>query len=118
MTAFSGFFFPPYCPADFDATSPATAGNPSSKSTINPSLNPDVGQTAGNDPYAGIFFAKDRREEVVEVQETADSYTFTTRESSSWGEEEMLGPDQGLMKGECVTFSEWMSGCPEKGEQE
>ncbi|KAJ3547662.1 hypothetical protein NMY22_g1567 [Coprinellus aureogranulatus] len=50
------------------------------------------------DPYAGIFFSKDRREEVIEIEEEPETYTR--------GETVKL-----------VTQGQWMKGCPEKGEQ-
>jgi hypothetical protein len=87
----------------FSSTS-ATANENASAS------NPNVGQTAGNDPYAGIFFAKDRREEVIEVEEKPEPFTLSLTK--------MLGEEEEAFRGECATFSEWMSGCPEKGEQE
>ncbi|KAI0071130.1 ubiquitin conjugating enzyme family protein [Panus rudis PR-1116 ss-1] len=52
------------------------------------------------DPYAGIFFSKERREEVIEVEEEPETATF------SEGEEVKL-----------MTQGQWMKGCPEGGEQ-
>lgn len=53
------------------------------------------------DPYAGIFFSKDRKEEVIEVEETPE---YSVLEES--------GSQITLM-----TQGEWMKGCPEGGEQ-
>ncbi|KIJ70500.1 hypothetical protein HYDPIDRAFT_79185 [Hydnomerulius pinastri MD-312] len=58
-------------------------------------------QTGEVDPYAGIFFSKDRREEVIEVEEEAE--TTTVPESKD--------PVKLMMQGE------WMKGCPEGNEQ-
>ncbi|PCH40762.1 hypothetical protein WOLCODRAFT_136978 [Wolfiporia cocos MD-104 SS10] len=56
---------------------------------------------AAADPYAGIFFSKDRREEVIEVEE----------------EPEMaLMPDV-TARVPLMTQGQWMKGCPEGGEQ-
>lgn len=57
------------------------------------------GMGGAEDPYSGIFFSTSRREEVIEV----------------------LPPRSAADRnGECeiLSFGEWMSGCPEKGEQE
>jgi ubiquitin-protein ligase len=51
------------------------------------------------DPYAGIFFSKDRREEVIEVEEQPESAVID-------------GVTVPLM-----TQGKWMKGCPEGGEQ-
>lgn len=53
------------------------------------------------DPYAGIFFSKDRREEVIEVEEEPEAVVL---------------PD---MKGRVTLMSQgqWMKGCPEGSEQ-
>jgi hypothetical protein len=53
------------------------------------------------DPYSGIFFSKDRREEVIEVEEEPD-FVFNTE----------LNAQVKLM-----TQGQWMKGCPEGGEQ-
>ncbi|TFK55677.1 hypothetical protein OE88DRAFT_1652098 [Heliocybe sulcata] len=53
------------------------------------------------DPYAGIFFSKDRREEVIEVEEEPDSDYIP-----QWDEKRKL-----------MTQGEWMKGCPEGSEQ-
>lgn len=53
------------------------------------------------DPYAGIFFSKDRREEVIEVEEE--------------GEFVSLPESQEPVK--LMTQGEWMKGCPEGNEQ-
>ncbi|KAI6047226.1 ubiquitin conjugating enzyme family protein [Pisolithus marmoratus] len=53
------------------------------------------------DPYAGIFFSKDRREEVIEVEEEAEFVTLP----------ESQEPIKLMMQGE------WMKGCPEGNEQ-
>ncbi|KAI6113724.1 hypothetical protein EV401DRAFT_2058688 [Pisolithus croceorrhizus] len=53
------------------------------------------------DPYAGIFFSKDRREEVIEVEEEAEFVT--------------LPESQEPIK--LMTQGEWMKGCPEGNEQ-
>jgi hypothetical protein len=52
------------------------------------------------DPYAGIFFSKDRKEEVIEVEETPEHFVQPS------------GSQIPLM-----TQGEWMRGCPEGGEQ-
>ncbi|KIK65287.1 hypothetical protein GYMLUDRAFT_38722 [Collybiopsis luxurians FD-317 M1] len=62
------------------------------------------GNTGGskvNDPYAGIFFSKDRREDVIEVEEEP---VFVS----------VPGFDQEV---ELMTQGNWMAGCPEAGEQ-
>ncbi|CCM03344.1 uncharacterized protein FIBRA_05473 [Fibroporia radiculosa] len=57
--------------------------------------------SANADPYAGIFFSKDRREEVIEVEEEPEvAYVPEVKE------EVML-----------MTQGQWMKGCPEGGEQ-
>ncbi|KAH7887767.1 hypothetical protein F5I97DRAFT_1805231 [Phlebopus sp. FC_14] len=53
------------------------------------------------DPYAGIFFSKDRREEVIEVEEEAET---------------ALVPDP-KEPVKLLTQGEWMKGCPEGNEQ-
>ncbi|EJT97519.1 hypothetical protein DACRYDRAFT_84483 [Dacryopinax primogenitus] len=68
-------------------------------------LNSDVRRTGEEiDPYAGIFFSKDRKEEVIEVEETPEQVTLHP------------SPDnpQTLV---LMTQGEWMKGCPEGGEQ-
>jgi hypothetical protein len=50
---------------------------------------------------AGIFFSKDRREEVIEIEEEPEAYTHT----GSGNTVKLLAQGQ------------WMKGCPEKGEQ-
>ncbi|CAL1700032.1 unnamed protein product [Somion occarium] len=62
----------------------------------------DVGQGMSKaDPYAGVFFSKDRREEVIEVEEEPET-AFVSEEK----EEVKL-----------MTQGQWMKGCPEGGEQ-
>ncbi|KIJ20079.1 hypothetical protein PAXINDRAFT_174590 [Paxillus involutus ATCC 200175] len=58
-------------------------------------------KTGEVDPYAGIFFSKDRREEVIEVEEEAETALVS-------GSKE---PVKLMMQGE------WMKGCPEGNEQ-
>ncbi|KAH9966032.1 hypothetical protein BC827DRAFT_1355112 [Russula dissimulans] len=53
------------------------------------------------DPYAGVFFSKDRREEVIEVEEELE-----TEYISAVGERVKL-----------MNQNQWMKGCPEGGEQ-
>ncbi|KAG8745706.1 hypothetical protein FRC10_007186 [Ceratobasidium sp. 414] len=53
------------------------------------------------DPYAGIFFSKDRKEEVIEVEEEPELVHIP-------GKPELVP---------LMTQSEWMKGCPEGGEQ-
>lgn len=53
----------------------------------------------GVDPYAGIFFSKERKEEVIEVEE----------------EPEVIEIDG--LRVPLMTQGEWMKGCPEGGEQ-
>lgn len=48
----------------------------------------------------GIFFSKDRREEVIEVEETPEFVTLADG-----------------VKVPLMTQGEWMKGCPEGGEQ-
>jgi hypothetical protein len=52
------------------------------------------------DYLSGIFFSKDRREEVIEVEETPEFVQL---------EDKTLIP--------IMTQGEWMKGCPEGGEQ-
>ncbi|KAF8639801.1 hypothetical protein AX17_001060 [Amanita inopinata Kibby_2008] len=54
------------------------------------------------DPYAGVFFSKDRREEVIEVEEEP---------------EVVLLPDVNNERVTLMTQGQWMKGCPEGGEQ-
>ncbi|TFK93617.1 ubiquitin conjugating enzyme family protein [Polyporus arcularius HHB13444] len=56
---------------------------------------------AAVDPYAGIFFSKDRREEVIEVQE----------------EPELANMPGVAEKVPLMTQGQWMKGCPEGSEQ-
>ncbi|EPQ59915.1 hypothetical protein GLOTRDRAFT_32925, partial [Gloeophyllum trabeum ATCC 11539] len=56
---------------------------------------------ADADPYAGIFFSKDRREEVIEVEEEPETVRVP-----EWDEH-----------GRIMTQGEWMKGCPEGSEQ-
>ncbi|KAF8897511.1 hypothetical protein BD779DRAFT_1491261 [Infundibulicybe gibba] len=53
------------------------------------------------DPYSGIFFSKDRREEVIEVEEIPDVVDIP-------GHNERV---------KVMTQGQWMKGCPEGGEQ-
>ncbi|EJD53508.1 hypothetical protein AURDEDRAFT_110344 [Auricularia subglabra TFB-10046 SS5] len=60
-------------------------------------------QGASNaDPYAGIFFSKDRKEEVIEVVEDEPEQVWVSS----------LGQSLPIM-----SQGEWMKGCPEGGEQ-
>ncbi|KAI5116954.1 hypothetical protein M0805_001927 [Coniferiporia weirii] len=61
------------------------------------------GLTTGNsvDPYAGIFFSKDRKEEVIEIEEEPETVN-------------VKGITQPL---KLMTQGQWMKGCPEGGEQ-
>ncbi|TFL06053.1 hypothetical protein BDV98DRAFT_499797 [Pterulicium gracile] len=59
-----------------------------------------IGKRSEADPYAGIFFSKSRREEVIEVEEEPE---LTTGQS---GEPLRL-----------MTQGQWMKGCPEGSEQ-
>ncbi|KAJ3999011.1 hypothetical protein F5050DRAFT_1893090 [Lentinula boryana] len=54
-----------------------------------------------NDPYAGIFFSKDRREEVIEVEE----------------EPIFVSVPEVDQKVQLMTQGKWMAGCAEGGEQ-
>ncbi|KAF9259490.1 hypothetical protein L218DRAFT_908179 [Marasmius fiardii PR-910] len=54
-----------------------------------------------SDPYAGIFFSKDRREEVIEVEEEPEVVTLPNINASI----------------KLMTQGQWMKGCPEGGEQ-
>lgn len=64
-------------------------------------------QSGGNqiitdiDPYSGIFFSKNRREEVIEVEEEPDAVEIPEIK-------EMV---------KLMTQGQWMKGCPEGGEQ-
>ncbi|KAH9899465.1 ubiquitin conjugating enzyme family protein [Cubamyces lactineus] len=58
-------------------------------------------QGAAVDPYAGIFFSKDRKEEVIEVEEEPEMVT-------------MPGINEKLP---LMTQGQWMKGCPEGSEQ-
>ncbi|KAF8529120.1 ubiquitin conjugating enzyme family protein [Hysterangium stoloniferum] len=53
------------------------------------------------DPYAGIFFSKDRREEVIEVEEDPEII-------------KLAGVNINI---KTMTQGQWMKGCPEGGEQ-
>lgn len=53
------------------------------------------------DRWTGIFFSKDRREEVIEVEEPPEMY-------------HVPGTDQYL---KLMPQGQWMKGCPEGGEQ-
>ncbi|EGN93067.1 hypothetical protein SERLA73DRAFT_172419 [Serpula lacrymans var. lacrymans S7.3] len=53
------------------------------------------------DPYSGIFFSKDRREEVIEVEEEPET-TFLPEVTEQV---------------KLMTQGQWMKGCPEGGEQ-
>lgn len=53
------------------------------------------------DPYAGVFFSKDRREEVIEVEEEPETAFM---------------PDTNEQV-KIMTQGQWMKGCPEGGEQ-
>ncbi|KAJ3556879.1 hypothetical protein NM688_g1784 [Phlebia brevispora] len=55
--------------------------------------------TSTADPYAGIFFSKDRREEVIEVEEEPEGATIQNEQVK------------------LMTQGQWMKGCPEGGEQ-
>ncbi|KAH9939239.1 ubiquitin conjugating enzyme family protein [Epithele typhae] len=63
----------------------------------------DIGASnaAAVDPYAGIFFSKDRKEEVIEVEE----------------EPEMVKLPRCTEKMPLMTQGQWMKGCPEGSEQ-
>ncbi|KIM46212.1 hypothetical protein M413DRAFT_16929 [Hebeloma cylindrosporum] len=64
------------------------------------SSNPRTGN-ANVDPYSGIFFSKDRREEVIEVEEYPETMIIPeTNETIP-----------------LLTQGQWMKGCPEGGEQ-
>ncbi|KAL1660626.1 hypothetical protein GGF50DRAFT_106202 [Schizophyllum commune] len=52
------------------------------------------------DPYAGIFFSKDRREEVIEVEEEPEEVTLSDGR-----------------KAKLMTQGQWMKGCSEGSEQ-
>ncbi|KAH9854945.1 ubiquitin conjugating enzyme family protein [Lenzites betulinus] len=62
---------------------------------------PGQSNGAAVDPYAGIFFSKDRREEVIEVEE----------------EPEMVILSGSTEKVPLMTQGQWMKGCPEGSEQ-
>ncbi|KAG6814198.1 hypothetical protein H0H92_000875 [Tricholoma furcatifolium] len=63
---------------------------------------PNTGQVIADvDPYAGIFFSKDRKEEVIEVEEQPEVANIP-------------GFSQPI---KLMTQGEWMKGCPEGGEQ-
>ncbi|KAF8505689.1 hypothetical protein F5888DRAFT_1651094 [Russula emetica] len=53
------------------------------------------------DPYAGIFFSKERREEVIEVEEEPETVYIQAVSD----------------RVKLMTQSQWMKGCPEGGEQ-
>lgn len=57
-----------------------------------------------SDPYAGIFFSKDRVEDIIEPIETEETTTISIPGINTTGVK-ILGR------------GEWMSGCPESGEQ-
>ncbi|KAK2466191.1 hypothetical protein APHAL10511_001833 [Amanita phalloides] len=54
------------------------------------------------DPYAGIFFSKDRREEVIEIEEDPEIFLFQD-----------IKPERVPL----MSQGQWMKGCPEGGEQ-
>lgn len=58
-------------------------------------------EIADIDPYAGVFFSKDRKEEVIEVDEEPEFVTVP-----GFSERVRL-----------ITRGEWMKGCPEGSEQ-
>ncbi|CCA72505.1 hypothetical protein PIIN_06442 [Serendipita indica DSM 11827] len=58
-------------------------------------------KTTDIDPYAGIFFSKDRKEEVIEIEETPEYVLL----------------EDGETRVPLMTQGEWMRGCPEGGEQ-
>ncbi|OXC68093.1 hypothetical protein AYX13_03304 [Cryptococcus neoformans] len=62
------------------------------------------GEQMASDPYAGIFFSKNRVEEIIEPIETEET-TIISIPGGSTNEVKILGR------------GEWMSGCPEGGEQ-
>ncbi|KNZ79827.1 Baculoviral IAP repeat-containing protein 6, partial [Termitomyces sp. J132] len=63
---------------------------------------PDSAQVRTDaDPYAGIFFSKDRKEEVIEVEE----------------QPEVVQVPGCTEQVKLMTQGEWMKGCPEGGEQ-
>lgn len=55
-----------------------------------------------SDPYAGIFFSKDRTETIIESVEPED-----------WA---VVPSDEGGTQVRLLTAGEWMSGCPEGSE--
>lgn len=63
--------------------------------------NNDTSRLYANPTASGIFFSKDRREEVIEVEE----------------EPEMVSVPDYSEKVRLMTQGEWMKGCPEGGEQ-
>ncbi|KAH9927315.1 uncharacterized protein B0H18DRAFT_1004044 [Fomitopsis serialis] len=65
-------------------------------------VKPDQGASHVNaDPYAGIFFSKDRRDEVIEVEEEPETaLVLDVNEEAS-----------------LMTQGQWMKGCPEGSEQ-
>ncbi|KAJ7591087.1 hypothetical protein C8J56DRAFT_934652 [Mycena floridula] len=74
---------------DYDSDFGTTTDEPTRKKT-------DV------DPYAGIFYSKDRREEVIEVEEDMEM-------------SEVIPEVKERTK--LMTQGQWMKGCPEGGEQ-
>ncbi|THV08584.1 hypothetical protein K435DRAFT_740799 [Dendrothele bispora CBS 962.96] len=62
---------------------------------------PSLKVQTDSDPYAGIFFSKDRREEVVEVEEEPQWITISDSDTPV----------------KVMTQGQWMKGCPEGGEQ-
>ncbi|VDB85365.1 unnamed protein product [Peniophora sp. CBMAI 1063] len=97
-------------PDDDDGDVPATAGDSDEEADDDEFIDYDsdmefkpAGTTAqaNADPYAGIFFSKERKEEVIEVEEVPETVYLPKADE----------------KVALMTQSQWMKGCPEGGEQ-
>ncbi|KAF4619548.1 hypothetical protein D9613_005238 [Agrocybe pediades] len=67
-----------------------------------PGITANPGGTIANvDPYSGIFFSKDRREEVIEIEECPEAVYIPEIDDTV----------------PILSQGQWMKGCPEGGEQ-
>ncbi len=57
------------------------------------------------DPYAGVFFSKDRVEKVIEMTQ-AETYATVPHRDGKTEESKVR----------VLSLEEWMNGCPEEGE--
>lgn len=64
-----------------------------------------------SDPYAGVFFSKDRVETIIETVDAEESFIVPTSEGST-----AFAQGQGKIEVKVLGSGEWMSGCPEGSE--